>query len=446
MVLLTSLELLVNNTSIMDNLDKCFANLMKVLQKPGEFSSERISSDHEFNIFTSLFSVWTSCLALAVGYYVGSSTYKLIIKKYGETAIEKAVTLAGPVCLIGVTTAGYILGFAVETFLSIDFTLNTIFDGFFVGFSLFFLIKIFKKRHLLLPNFLPPFTGSAVVLIVFLIIFLFQTKMTLCISLTAPLGIFYYMSKPSVSKITFLSMSVMWIVIVGFYVRPNPIAELPLSNSISAVIRCLFIWVLALQMLMVELGKLTFISWENEGAVKIYASSAALGSMVLMVVGSVQHVLGPGPTIGALVGVAGAAGVSLAAAEAATQKFGDGKRFPPGKLGGMLGLAGGAFYSSSSHSGLLGVFMGVCTAAACAVRKPFLDGVPSVNNNLLQAIMRQILFGISASLIIRLICMWFYFTCTILGLVALIKFSQMPLFAIFSVCIFSFPQILKSND
>ncbi|XP_028265273.1 uncharacterized protein LOC114438258 [Parambassis ranga] len=58
------------------------------------------------------------------------------------------------------------------------------------------------------------------------------------------------------------------------------------------------------------------------GAAKICATAAASGGAVLAVVKSVLPVLGPGPTIGALMGVSGAVGVTLSAARAATDHYG----------------------------------------------------------------------------------------------------------------------------
>lgn len=428
-VLLASLELLVTNTSVMDNPENYVANPIDILEKPRELSSQRTSHSHVNNIFMSLFMgdfrVWTSCFSLAVGYYVGSSMYGLVIKRYSKTAVEKAPTLAGPVCLMGVTTTGYMLGFASEVFVSIDFTLTSIFDGFRVGFGLFYLNVLFKKSHLLMPKFLLPFTSSVVVFIVFMI---FQTYVTLFLSLILALSISYYLSKLSDSKVAYLSLSLMLIVTGGFNLQSKPIAER--SNSNGALIPWLFIWVLTLQLLMVHVGKLAYVLWQKGGAVKIGASSAALGGAVLMVIDSVRHVTGPGPTIGALTGVAGAAGVSLAAAEAVTQTFGGGERVALGKLGEIVGAAGGAFFFSFPHSRLLGVFMSLCAAAASALSMPVVDCL-LVNKTLLKTIWHHICIGISFGLIIRLICLWFYLTYTTLGFVAICKFIQMHLFGIF---------------
>ncbi|KAK2899664.1 hypothetical protein Q8A73_012793 [Channa argus] len=66
-----------------------------------------------------------------------------------------------------------------------------------------------------------------------------------------------------------------------------------------------------------------------------------------------------GPTVGALVGVAGAVGVSLAAAMAATENFKKvvGHCGGVGRLGVTVGAAAGAFLSSCVHSGLSETFV-----------------------------------------------------------------------------------------
>lgn len=101
---------------------------------------------------------------------------------------------------------------------------------------------------------------------------------------------------------------------------------------------------------------------------KICAAVAGSGAAVLGVIELVLHEIGPGPTVGALVGVAGAVGVSLSAALAATDHYGRAVRHYRfvGGLGVIVGAAIGAFLSSCAHSRLSGIFMALCGAAVPA--------------------------------------------------------------------------------
>lgn len=139
----------------------------------------------------------------------------------------------------------------------------------------------------------------------------------------------------------------------------------PTSTTISSVVsEAIFVGVLAPLLWSVTVGMSLFVSWQRGGAGKICATAAGSGAAVLGVIELALHVLGPGPTIGALMGVAGAVGVSLSAAGAATDQYGqvvDHYGFV-GRLGVTVGAAVGAFLSSCAHSGLSGIFMALCAA------------------------------------------------------------------------------------
>ena len=143
----------------------------------------------------------------------------------------------------------------------------------------------------------------------------------------------------------------------------------PTSTAASGVVaEAIFVGVLASQMLTFTVGMSLFVAWQRGGAGTICATAAATGSAVLGPIKLGLPVLGPGPTIRALIGVVGAAGVFLAAAGAATDQYqpeGDWRRLS-GRLGVTVGAAVGAFLMSCAHSGLSAMFMALCAATAPA--------------------------------------------------------------------------------
>ena len=143
----------------------------------------------------------------------------------------------------------------------------------------------------------------------------------------------------------------------------------PTSTAASGVVvEAIFVGVLASQMLTFTVGMSLFVAWQRGGAGTICATAAATGSAVLGPIKLGLPVLGPGPTIRALIGVVGAAGVFLAAAGAATDQYqpeGDWRRLS-GRLGVTVGAAVGAFFMSCAHSRLSAMFMALCAATAPA--------------------------------------------------------------------------------
>ena len=367
-VLHQSLELLADNKLLMEEFGKLIICPLEELDRKS--LSQRTRNDCVFNIFISLFirgcGVLPLALSLVVGVFIGSSTYGLVIKRYGETAMGKALTLAGPVCMMSVTASGYLLGLALGNVPSIGLILSSLHFYTASIFSPIFILASSTKKSI-------PATGSAIlsptinlvfIMMEYLFFFILKTKINLVLFLFPNIWLFILCHEDlfSIHKaITSLPMA-MIITDVFNYVR-QPIITLDASNSTNnAVVEGIFVGVLTLQLVMVVILMSLFVAWEKGGAFKICASAAALGAAVLTVVQSVLHTMGPVPTIGALMGVAGAAGVSLAAAETMTEKFGQLGNRQIGRLGVTVGAAVGAFLSSSTHSGLSGMYMSLCAA------------------------------------------------------------------------------------
>ncbi|KAM7404291.1 hypothetical protein PAMP_011654 [Pampus punctatissimus] len=105
--------------------------------------------------------------------------------------------------------------------------------------------------------------------------------------------------------------------------QPIVTLQSPSSNHISRVVlEGIFVGVLTSQQFRVAVGMSLFVSWQKGGAGTICFLTAGCGTTVLAAIKAALPVLGPGPTIGALMGVAGAVGVSLAAAGALTDQYG----------------------------------------------------------------------------------------------------------------------------
>ena len=111
-VLLQSLELLADNKPLMDQFEK------KIGYIDHHININYPNYDLQISTFCVMFGVFSSVLSLAAGTYVGLATYSLVVQRRGEAARGKALAVAGPVCLMGVTATGCLLGLALESFLS----------------------------------------------------------------------------------------------------------------------------------------------------------------------------------------------------------------------------------------------------------------------------------------------------------------------------------------
>ncbi|XP_040920812.1 uncharacterized protein LOC121199884 isoform X2 [Toxotes jaculatrix] len=372
-VVLQSLELLADNRLLMDQLE----NYTMAFPYKEKGTSVRTNNELVLNNHISLlveeFATFSSTLSLAVGMFIGLSTYKLVIKKYGEAAMGKAFALAGPVCLTSVTATGYILGRAFKGFLSIASSVTLYTWFFIIPFSLVLTIFSVLPFSAVLCSYSNQTVRYTVwlfkpsLLFTILLIDLFSiTKLILMVGLFPMLFSLIPLNTRDF-QLTIVPIALMLIVTDIFNVAEQPIVTLqsPTStNTSSAVLEGMFVGVLTSQMGAVVIGMSLFVSWQSGGAGKTCASAAASGGAVLGAIKLALPVLGPGPTIGALMGVAGAVGVSLSAAGAATNCYGQavGHYGWVGWVGVTVGAAVGAFLSSCAHSGLSGMFMGLCAA------------------------------------------------------------------------------------
>lgn len=129
------------------------------------------------------------------------------------------------------------------------------------------------------------------------------------------------------------------------------------ANTNSEVLEGLFVGLWTSQLLAMSVAT-SFINSRRAGGTKIICAGAlASGSALLTIIMGALPVLGPGPSLGALMGVAGAAGVALSAAGAEADSCG-----PAGKVGAMLGAGVGAALGSRFHGGLSWTFIALSAA------------------------------------------------------------------------------------
>ncbi|XP_029974765.1 uncharacterized protein LOC115408257 [Salarias fasciatus] len=376
---LLSLELLADDKLLMDHLE----NYMNTVTDYDHYISEKMNiahrSDnvHMFNIFISVLAVefggLAAILSSRVGLAVGSTMYKLVIKKSGETATGKALSVAGPLCLVVISTSGCLLGLLLRMYLSI--TLPVIICFFFVLVFLQILFVFFDNcgRCSLLFGVLTIFAFSPlntpiVLSMMFLLTFVFQTKLILSVALvpkTSPLRTFVK-SYGFDLIITPILQFLMITDVFNFARHPIVILHQTSTTSTgSAAVEGIFVGVLSSHFLMVAVGMSLFSFKEVTGAAKVCAGAVTSGGAAIAGIESVASLLGPGPTIGALMGVAGAVGVTLTAAGATAFRYGQvmGGHRLMGLLGVTAGAAVGAYLASSTHSGLSALYMALCAAA-----------------------------------------------------------------------------------
>lgn len=95
-VALQSLELLVDNRLLMDQLEKYIAD--------GCYFSIKVEvPDIQISIFAVMFGVFSATFSVTVGIMIGLSTYTLETRREGGAATGKVLGVAGTMCLMGVT-------------------------------------------------------------------------------------------------------------------------------------------------------------------------------------------------------------------------------------------------------------------------------------------------------------------------------------------------------
>lgn len=363
-VVLQSLELLADNSLLMDQLEKHVRYNYYCVGNNNQMHGIQMS------IFAEMFGVFSSTLSLAVGIYIGLASYSPGIKKSDE-AMGKALAVAGPVCLIAVTVTGYILGVALESFLSITLTVN-ILQRFFISVVVVCTFTVlshfwFNPHSYHFYFFHSVFYWTQSLFAMFLIGFMFNIRLILVVVLIPLIIAARELEKSRSLKLTTVTVPLM----LNIYDVYNSSGQLIVSLqspttaiACSVVLEAIFPAVLISLLLTITAGMSLFVSWRRSEAREICVTAAGYGTAVLGAIKLALPVLGPGPTIGALTGVAGAIGVSLSAAEAATDQYGEGvdRSGFVGRLGVTVGAAAGAFISSCAHSGLSGVFMGLCAA------------------------------------------------------------------------------------
>nr|XP_046254106.1 uncharacterized protein LOC124063975 isoform X2 [Scatophagus argus] len=375
-VVLQSLELLSDNRVLMDQLEKYTTDdyYLEKQENRSLTQEENIQiHDIHISIFTVIFGVFSSSLSLAAGICIGLSMYSLVIKHRGEAAMGKALSMAGSVSLVGVIAAGYILGLTLESFLLMTLYVHISLWVPVSGELLLLLCIVLARSqssYILVAVGLSFLTSHAA-LITFIIGSFCKMRLTLLFTLTPMMLALKELEKPHSIEPTTLTVPLMLIICDLYKVAGQQIVTLqpPTSTDTSSVVpEAVFVGLLTSLLWTVTVGMSLFESWQRGGAGKICATAAGSGAAVLGVIKLALPVLGPGPTVGALVGVAGAAGVCVSAAVAVTEQHGREVDHYGlvGSVGVTVGAAVGAFLSSCVHSGLSGMFMALCAATVPA--------------------------------------------------------------------------------
>ncbi|XP_051280939.1 uncharacterized protein LOC127377259 [Dicentrarchus labrax] len=315
-VVLQSLELLAENRLLMEQLEKYIIDYDYL---------EVIFLIHEINlsVFPVIFGGFSSALSLAVGIFIGLSAYSLVIKIKGEAAMGKALGVAGPVCLMGVTATGCLLGLALEGFLSITLNVSDLVWCLIVVTAVF-LFGIISGVWFNLHLYFSLVFWPTIILFILLLGFLFRIRFILAAVLTPMIITVKELEKLLSLKLTTAPVPLMLIISDVYNTAGQQIVSLlsPASTDIrSFVLERIFVGVLTSLLFTVTVGMSIFASWQRGGAFTICASAAASGAAVLGAIKLALPVLGPGPTIGALIGGAGAVGVSVSAAEAVINHY-----------------------------------------------------------------------------------------------------------------------------
>ncbi|XP_029974756.1 uncharacterized protein LOC115408252 [Salarias fasciatus] len=457
---LRSLELLADDKLLMDHLE----NYMNTVTDYDHYISEKMNiahrSDnvHMFNVFISVlaeeFGGLAAIFSLPVGLAVGSTMYKLVIKKSGETATGKALSVAGPLCLVVISTSGCLLGLLLRMYLSI--TLPVIICFFFFVVFLGILIAFFGNcgRCSLLFGVLTIFAFSPlntpiVLSMMYLMTFVFQTKLILSelVPKTSPLRTF---AKSYGFDLIITPILLFLIITDVFNFARHPIVILQQTNTSStgsAAVEGVFVGVLSSHFLMVAVGMSLFSFKEVTGAAKVCAGAVTSGGAAIAGIESVVSLLGPGPTIGALMGVAGAVGVTLTAAGATAFRYGQvmGGHRLMGLLGVTAGAAAGAYLASSTHGGLSALYMALCAAAV--------PGTLILNwmTVVLKRHARWSVINICFYLFMGVLsAVWVYFAIPIQGVLTFIAYSIVSTAAIVVLacvsCAFDFWGLTASSD
>lgn len=355
-VMIQALELLLEDTLLMEqlenyNVDSDYFAAIKIEVK-----------DLQISLFAGIFGVFSSALSLTIGLYLGLSTYSLVIRKEGQEAVTKTLSVAGSACLTGVTATGYLMGFTLKTFLSLtlwtDVPLWSIIC--FAGYCLFPFLMYGRNTYLFVVLCGIVFTPAASLLLYFLTFF-FNMRSGLAAILIPVIAGLKMLENSHFLKITTAPVPLILAIADVFHIMGQRIVFLQLDNS-SIVSEAIFIGVFSALLWAITVGLSLFSFCQRAEADKVFATAAGVGGAVLGVIELALPVLGPGPTLGALMGVAGAVGVCIPAAGVWTAQYAPavGRYGFFGKVGITVGVAVGAFLSSCAHGGLSNIFLVLC--------------------------------------------------------------------------------------
>lgn len=356
-VMIQALELLLEDKPLIEPLEKYIVAISKIG-----------GGDIHVSVFAGLFGVFSSTLSLTVGWYLALLTYPLAIRYEGEGAGTKALSDALSVCLTAVTATGLILGFTFRTFLLLTLSTNVVLWSIvgFAGYCMWPLLMYGRYTDLcgLLCGIV--FTPAISLLLYFFTFFFTMRSSLAAVWIPVTMGL-NRLENARFFKITVVPVPIMLVISDVFNIMGARIVSLqsPISSTLPEAI---FIGVFSTLLWAVTAGISFSAFYQTDEADRLFATAAGVGGAVLGVIKLALPVLGPGPTIGALMGVAVAVGVCISAAEARMAKYAPAKSCYGffGRAGVTMGSAVGAFLSCCAHGGLSKIFVVLCTSMILA--------------------------------------------------------------------------------
>ncbi|KAF7210334.1 putative LOC107390988-like protein, partial [Nothobranchius furzeri] len=419
--LLQSLELLTGNNTLMNQLENYVKQYHVGAFDIYAYFTGRQTKNNMYNVFLYLvieeFSSYSLVISLAVGVFMGFLTYQLVIKTCEATAERKALALAGPVCLTGVTATGGFLGLALErvlslitsveilTFISISVSIVVVSTVLLVFALSFYLNCLHKWIGFDWKDWMTCFCFTLfkfpVILSILCFLIVLKSKMILLFSLFS-VNFIILLNEEHLFQRFFAPLALPLFLTDVFNIAKLPIVTTHSDIMKDAVLGGLFVGALTVQILMIFIGIFLFETRRTGGAFKICGTSAAFGGAAIAALQS--RVLGPGPTIGALVGVSGAAGVSLGAWRALTDTFTqEAAECYYGRLGLAVGAVVGTFLLSHSYNGLSTMFMCFCAS----VITPELDPTQQI----ISVIKHKRGWQLKVCFCFMVFLIWSFFTC-----------------------------------
>ncbi|XP_059916246.1 uncharacterized protein LOC132464088 [Gadus macrocephalus] len=314
------------------------------------------------------FSLIFSFLLLVLGVWVGNCTYFEVIKWEGISEKPKALSVAGSVCLLCISVTFSFLSFTLKHWLLFsERTVVTnhsaiIFLTLFLGSGIFLFLQCNKNIAfvelmdsiwqispvIISVHALRTMTSLTTLIPINILADIFGKKYALCLNV----------------------LPVPMMLMIGYFfalcnIRVFDLQTVASTNTTALVLEGLFFGLWTTQMFTMTVAMSLFASWQTGGANKMCVGALSSGAALLGIIQEMIPVLDPWPLLGALMGVAGAAGLALSAGRAAADRYGR-----AGTVGAVLGAGVGAFVGTLSLGGVSSTFIALSTALIPALNYP----------------------------------------------------------------------------